>query len=433
MSVDVESIRKQPADAMPSPPRDRGRPKTRSSETEFVLFIRGIPAHCRWQELKDLVRQTALHIRQAVVYDDQHGFPTGLGQIIVKNEDEAWRTYHRLASSGWDGQSLTVTLSRTSSPTRPIAGPTKSPPCVAQPVYIGGYSPPRVTGITTPSSSHSAEMPTVPPTPTYHHQTEYGPIPSATTIAYPPALPMASVSVPASLMINGKGPMPALSPVATVPSPLYDSPNFPTFPYSPSWLPSAHDASNRCFATGRRTSYQRIGSERNHQSGYNRHRTHSMSPTYYTPSRYVFIQNVAPQTEISELKTYLSAAGTVEHCEILEDRRTGRRRSQAKATFQTTEQAKQAMAKLDNTMLEGARIRVKFDRDAPVSCSSEDTVPFEDKDQIKADTSTSTSGDERRGSTSSSKDSKCEPFVVNGSVVGKKTKDITNGIAYESK
>lgn len=39
------------------------------------------------------MRQTALHIRQAVVYDDSHGIPTGLGQIIVKNEDEAWRTY----------------------------------------------------------------------------------------------------------------------------------------------------------------------------------------------------------------------------------------------------------------------------------------------------------------------------------------------------
>lgn len=42
------------------------------------------------------MRQTALHIRQAVVYDDSHGFPTGLGQIIVKNEDEAWRTYREL-------------------------------------------------------------------------------------------------------------------------------------------------------------------------------------------------------------------------------------------------------------------------------------------------------------------------------------------------
>lgn len=59
----------------------------------FQADKKQIPSHCRWQELKDLVRQTALHIRQAVVYDDSHGFPTGLGQIIIKNEDEAWRTY----------------------------------------------------------------------------------------------------------------------------------------------------------------------------------------------------------------------------------------------------------------------------------------------------------------------------------------------------
>ncbi|KAE8397059.1 hypothetical protein BDV37DRAFT_277200 [Aspergillus pseudonomiae] len=76
---------------MPQPQKGKSRP--RGSDEEFVLFLQGIPAHCRWQELKDLVRQTALHIRQAVVYDDHHGFPTGLGQIIVKNEDEAWRTY----------------------------------------------------------------------------------------------------------------------------------------------------------------------------------------------------------------------------------------------------------------------------------------------------------------------------------------------------
>lgn len=43
------------------------------------------------------MRQTALHIRQAVVYDDNQGFPTGVGQIIIKSEDEAWRTY-RLCS-----------------------------------------------------------------------------------------------------------------------------------------------------------------------------------------------------------------------------------------------------------------------------------------------------------------------------------------------
>ncbi|KAL1998366.1 hypothetical protein VTN02DRAFT_6331 [Thermoascus thermophilus] len=128
---------------MTSSPREKSRQGSRGPEEEFVLFIQGIPAHCRWQELKDLVRQTALHIRQAVVYDDQHGFPTGLGQIIVKNEEEAWRTFQRLSTNGWEGHSLTVTLSRTSSPTRPIAGPTKSPSCVAPSPYAApGYTTP---------------------------------------------------------------------------------------------------------------------------------------------------------------------------------------------------------------------------------------------------------------------------------------------------
>ncbi|KAL1884719.1 hypothetical protein Plec18167_002311 [Paecilomyces lecythidis] len=239
-------------------------------------------------------------------------------------------------------------------------------------------------------------------------------------------------------MMNSKGSIPAPAQMSTMPSSLYDTSNFPTFPYSPSWLPSAHEASNRGFSTGRRTNYQRTGSERSYQSVYSRHRTHSVSPTHYTPSRYVFIQNVAPQTDVSDLKSHLAAAGAVEHCEILEDRRTGRRRSQAKATFQTTEQAKQAMAKLDNTLLMGARIRVKFDRDAPVSRSSNDTARSEDKDQMektkKTDTSTTsepTNGDEIREREVSSKDSKSGPFVVNGSVTGKKTKDIPAMIDYE--
>ncbi|KAF4151120.1 hypothetical protein CNMCM6936_006558 [Aspergillus lentulus] len=164
------------------PSRDRGRARARASDEEFVLFLQGIPAHCRWQELKDMVRQTALHIRQAVVYDDQHGFPTGLGQIIVKNEDEAWRTYHRLSTNGWDGQSLVVTLARTSSPTRPVAGPTKSPSCVIPPAYAAGYStPPRVAqNLAIPPSPISPDTPLVSmapaPAPAYQGQ---GPDPSS--------------------------------------------------------------------------------------------------------------------------------------------------------------------------------------------------------------------------------------------------------------
>ncbi|CAL5872871.1 uncharacterized protein PFLUO_LOCUS7140 [Penicillium psychrofluorescens] len=141
---------------MPFLGREKARgPKSRRSDDEFVVFLQGIPAHCRWQELKDLVRQTALHIRQAVVYDDSHGVPTGLGQIIVKNEDEAWRTYHRLSTNGWDGQSLVVTLARTSAPTKPIAGPTKSPSAMTPSGYV---TPPRgQANLTMPPSPISPE------------------------------------------------------------------------------------------------------------------------------------------------------------------------------------------------------------------------------------------------------------------------------------
>ncbi|RAO69403.1 uncharacterized protein BHQ10_005415 [Talaromyces amestolkiae] len=101
---------------------------------------------------------TALHIRQAVVYDDQHGYPTGLGQIIVKNEEEAWRTYRKLSATGWDGHPLTVTLARASSPTRPIAGPTKSPPSSGHTVAYGGkFARHSVAGTPTPESPVTTE------------------------------------------------------------------------------------------------------------------------------------------------------------------------------------------------------------------------------------------------------------------------------------
>ncbi|KAL3492033.1 hypothetical protein BJX62DRAFT_236668 [Aspergillus germanicus] len=97
------------------------------SDNESVLFLQGIPARCRWQDLRDLIRRTASQIRKSVVYDDHHGFPTGLGQIVINDKVEALNTFERLSTEGWDGASLVVTLATTDSPTEPIAGPTKSP------------------------------------------------------------------------------------------------------------------------------------------------------------------------------------------------------------------------------------------------------------------------------------------------------------------
>ncbi|KAL3462693.1 hypothetical protein BJX64DRAFT_137680 [Aspergillus heterothallicus] len=93
----------------------------------IFFFSLTCPPYCGWEELKDYISQTALHIRHAIVYHDQDGSHTGLGQIIIKNEAEAWRTFHKLCAIGWEGKSLVVTLARVNAPARPIAGPVKAP------------------------------------------------------------------------------------------------------------------------------------------------------------------------------------------------------------------------------------------------------------------------------------------------------------------
>lgn len=63
----------------------------------------------------------------------------------------------RLSTNGWEGQSLVVTLARTSAPTKPIAGPTRSPPAMIQ-GYVSGHSTP-------PQSQGNMSMPPSPISP----------------------------------------------------------------------------------------------------------------------------------------------------------------------------------------------------------------------------------------------------------------------------
>jgi hypothetical protein len=51
------------------------------------------PSTCRWQELKDFIREYAPHIRQAEIYEDENGNPTGHGSVIITRLDEAQRAY----------------------------------------------------------------------------------------------------------------------------------------------------------------------------------------------------------------------------------------------------------------------------------------------------------------------------------------------------
>ncbi|KAB8271860.1 hypothetical protein BDV30DRAFT_240009 [Aspergillus minisclerotigenes] len=412
---------------MPHPQKGRSRP--RGSDEEFVLFLQGIPAHCRWQELKDLVRQTALHIRQAVVYDDHHGFPTGLGQIIVKNEDEAWRTYHRLSTNGWEGQSLVVTLARTSSPTRPIAGPTKSPHCVIPSDYVAGYStPPRVSqNMAVPPSPISPEPMIAGTSPTYPPP-EYGHVP---VMGLPHQSFFPIYPDPLSQPMSGIPPSPALRPSYCDPLTFTV---YPPYPVSP--MPVFQDASQR--RTPHKPSYTY---------------TYSYTPTpipIYAPQsngnprspprRTIFIQNLSPATTQSELHSHLQDAGSIESCEVPLDPTTARCKGFARITFRTAEEAKRAIARYNNTIFLNAKIRVKIDRAVPYAASYRLTPPstvpgtiisaphppsttYTPKHTIITTLPTDESPkSEPTGTTEEASQTKCQPgpLVVNGSGIGRK-------------
>ncbi|RAL12132.1 uncharacterized protein BO97DRAFT_345648 [Aspergillus homomorphus CBS 101889] len=359
---------------VPTSSRDRGRTtKQGRPDEEFVLFLQGIPAHCRWQELKDLVRQTALHIRQAVVYDDQHGFPTGLGQIIVKNEDEAWRTYQRLSTNGWEGQSLVVTLARTSSPTRPVAGPTKSPTRVMPANYVAGYStPPRVVqNMAVPPSPISPELtphrPSISTSPTYPNS-EYGLVMDVMSMPQQPLLPI--ITDPTS-----QHAVPAIpqSP-ATLRRTFRDTYNTPILPSYPmhAGQPLVEAPTNTRFGTtGRRTQFTR-------KPIYNYLPNPSFTPhAYHQPSsvtgaprsplrRTIFVQNLSPATNGLALRDFFQDSGvTVEHCEVPIDLKFGRCKGFARVTLRTPEEAKHTINLYNGCTFLGTNIRVRMDRSIP--------------------------------------------------------------------
>ncbi|GIK02173.1 hypothetical protein Aspvir_006218 [Aspergillus viridinutans] len=429
------------------PSRDRGRARARASDEEFVLFLQGIPAHCRWQELKDMVRQTALHIRQAVVYDDQHGFPTGLGQIIVKNEDEAWRTYHRLSTNGWDGQSLVVTLARTSSPTRPVAGPTKSPSCVIPPSYVAGYStPPRVAqNLAIPPSPISPDTPLVSmapaPAPAYQGQgPEYAQV--INPMAMPPPPPPPAYLQPFVPVFTDQ--LPSIPHSPSLSHSFCDNLAFamiPTYPIPPLHPHPEHPFINSNTTTTNNNNNNNNTTPRPRTTFYPRkppssEQTHPQTNPRFTPRRTIFIQNLSPTTTPHDLTLFLQDAGTIEQCEMPLNPDTGRCKGFARVTLRSADEAKRAIALYNTAFFLGAKIRVKIDRSGYFSSgqgyaeregyylANRLNPPEKTTDQVDMTptpgprTVDRNSGPERERETERDR---CQPLVVNGSGLGSKT------------
>ncbi|GIC94217.1 RNA-binding protein [Aspergillus udagawae] len=401
--------------------------------------------HCRWQELKDMVRQTALHIRQAVVYDDQHGFPTGLGQIIVKNEDEAWRTYHRLSTNGWDGQSLVVTLARTSSPTRPVAGPTKSPTCVIPPAYVAGYStPPRVAqNLAIPPSPISPDTPLVPmtpgPAPVYQGQgPEYAQV--INPMAMPPPPPPPPYLQPFVPVFTDQ--LPSIPHSPSLSHSFCDTLAFAMLPTYP--IPQLHPHPEHPFTN---SNTNNNNTPRPRTTFYPRKPSSSepsqlQTNSRFTPRRTIFIQNLGPTTTPHDLTLFLQDAGTIEQCEMPLNPDTGRCKGFARVTFRSADEAKRAIALYNTAFFLGAKIRVKIDRSSYFSsghghgqgqgyAASEgyylpNSLSHSEKKTDQVDITTAPGprtvdrNSVRQGANDRERD-RCQPLVVNGSGLGSKT------------
>ncbi|KAJ5654685.1 Nucleotide-bindingalpha-beta plait [Penicillium lividum] len=371
---------------MPFLGRERGRSsRPRSSDDEFVVFLQGIPAHCRWQELKDLVRQTAQHIRQAVVYDDNHGFPTGLGQIIVKNEDEAWRTYHRLSTNGWEGQSLVVTLARTSAPTKPIAGPTRSPPAMIQNYMSGHSTPPRSGSMAMPPSPISPESVQSPST-TYTYPCDYGNMMAS--------IPMNPQFVP--MMPESHQPMQCFPPSPMMHCTMFDSPAWNMMPMYPMYPVSPIQPFSES------TEYSKSCSD--------------ITPATDLAHRALDIQNLHSTTTAFDLENLLQGAGTVEQCNVTvtSDVNSSEAQTYGSAIMRSIEQAKRAVTMLNNMTFMGSQISVKMDTRPTVkrSGSWDGSLGNSDPDLLELISKRMGS---KCGKSGQGAGDPCKPLVVDGS------------------
>ncbi|KKK18004.1 hypothetical protein AOCH_006406 [Aspergillus ochraceoroseus] len=344
---------------MPSPPREKGRvSRPRGSEEEFVLFLQGIPARCRWQELKDLVRQTALHIRQAVVYDDHHGFPTGLGQIIVKNEDEAWRTYQ---SSCYPSQNQLPYETHRGSYEEPILCSStelcgwvfNAPESYPKPGRTGLPYFPRIRYLNKLDLSRAriwrSDQPHGHPTPAF----------------------MPIFTDPLSQPVPGMPNSPALRPAFCDPMAFGILPAYPmSHMHPPIMAPSIR-------LNQRRPNHTPTGANNSSNASIPRKAmytyTHSHPPLFpaysNAPSRQpgrrtIFIQNLSPTTTAQDLRNLLqeAAAGAIEKCEVPTDPETSRCKGFARVTLASAEEAKRAIGLYNNTVFMGSKIRVKIDR-----------------------------------------------------------------------
>lgn len=168
-----------------------------------------------------------------------------------------------------------------------------------------------------------------------------------------------------------------------------------------------------------------------HDSGDNHQRWHRQEPWgHYTAypnaptqarvPRAVYIQNLSPTTTTADLKSLLQMAGNVEQCNVTvtSDAYDNRAQTHGSAVMHSVEEAKRAVASLNNMCFMGSRIRVKVgDRPAILRSGSWDGSITQESDTSNESGSelSSVNGDQMQSDNGQKAVDPGKPFVVDGS------------------
>ncbi|KAL2444783.1 hypothetical protein ABEF95_017252 [Exophiala dermatitidis] len=108
-------------------PRDRRRSHDSGEEDQYIILVKDIPRHCRWQELKDMTRSYGgEHSLKAEVFELGDG--SQMGHCTVKGKTAATQVYEKFCKHGWNGQCVCVSLAVLEKPgvLKTIQGPRRS-------------------------------------------------------------------------------------------------------------------------------------------------------------------------------------------------------------------------------------------------------------------------------------------------------------------
>ncbi|KAL2421067.1 hypothetical protein ABEF91_008022 [Exophiala dermatitidis] len=108
-------------------PRDRRRSHDSGEEDQYIILVKDIPRHCRWQELKDMTRSYGgEHSLKAEVFELGDG--SQMGHCTVKGKTAATQVYEKFCNHGWNGQCVCVSLAILEKPgvLKTIQGPRRS-------------------------------------------------------------------------------------------------------------------------------------------------------------------------------------------------------------------------------------------------------------------------------------------------------------------